>query len=367
MQPDSRPLYGALNTGLDLYRRGLFFEAHEIWEEVWIEEVGRTKRLLQVLIQIAAACHKHRTGNQVGTSKLLAKAVDGLEELEVGALAWLGFDLVALRIEANEALAASDARVRDPTVAFFPPSLPHPVGPDAVLYLHGFASSPRSFKAERIAAALAPLGIPFERPDLDEDDFEHLTPTRALKRARRCLHDRTLVVGSSFGGYIGALLAAQDERVASLILLAPAFGLQETLSELFGASAMMRWKDAGAAPVFHHAHQELRAIRYAFIEDAARHPAIPRARVPTQIIQGAHDSVVSLDRVRAFHNAGANANASASASANAAKPGLVRLTIVPDDHGLTATADEISRIVVETARTLGLASPPLTPSPPTAT
>ncbi|MBK8014867.1 MAG: alpha/beta fold hydrolase [Deltaproteobacteria bacterium] len=346
-------LYSALNTGLCLYQQEHFFEAHEVWEEVWLEEVGRTKRLLQVLILVAAACHKQKTGHQVGTSKLLAKAVDALDALEVGALAWLGFDIVALKLEAARALGESDRRIRDPGAAFEPPKLPHEVGPDAVLYLHGFASSPRSFKAERIAARILPLGVPFERPDLDEDDFEHLTVTRALRRARRCLHDRTLVVGSSFGGYVGALLAAQDERVSSLILLAPAFGLPETLGELFGDAAMARWKEAGAAPVFHHAHQALRAIGYAFIEDAAHHPAIPRARVPTHIIQGTEDAVVSLDRIHAFRRA--------------AKPDLVRLTVVPDDHGLTATADEICRIVLETVQLLGLTRPPLTPRPPTAT
>jgi len=46
-------------SGARLFDRGLYFEAHEAWEEHWLVETGATeRRLLQGLIQIAAALHK---------------------------------------------------------------------------------------------------------------------------------------------------------------------------------------------------------------------------------------------------------------------------------------------------------------------
>jgi predicted metal-dependent hydrolase len=45
--------------GLEAYRRGEFFEAHELWEQLWRDERDEAqKQFLQGLIQIAAAMHK---------------------------------------------------------------------------------------------------------------------------------------------------------------------------------------------------------------------------------------------------------------------------------------------------------------------
>ena len=54
----------------DGYRRGIrhfnareFYDAHEVWEDVWRESQGMEKRFLQGLIQAAVALHHHSTGN----------------------------------------------------------------------------------------------------------------------------------------------------------------------------------------------------------------------------------------------------------------------------------------------------------------
>ena len=63
------------------YQRGIrhfnareFYDAHEVWEDVWRESHGMEKRFLQGLIQAAVALHHHSTGNVVGACSLMERA-----------------------------------------------------------------------------------------------------------------------------------------------------------------------------------------------------------------------------------------------------------------------------------------------------
>jgi predicted metal-dependent hydrolase len=51
-----------------------FYDAHEVWEDVWRESHGMEKRFLQGLIQAAVALHHHSTGNVVGACSLVERA-----------------------------------------------------------------------------------------------------------------------------------------------------------------------------------------------------------------------------------------------------------------------------------------------------
>ena len=57
-----------------------FYDAHEVWEDVWRESHGMEKRFLQGLIQAAVALHHHSTGNVVGACSLMARARRNLAE-----------------------------------------------------------------------------------------------------------------------------------------------------------------------------------------------------------------------------------------------------------------------------------------------
>ena len=57
--------------GLEAFNSGRFFDAHELWEDVWRETPEPDKRFLQGLIQVAAAFHHYSRGNMLGTRKLL--------------------------------------------------------------------------------------------------------------------------------------------------------------------------------------------------------------------------------------------------------------------------------------------------------
>jgi predicted metal-dependent hydrolase len=66
MSPDE-----LLRAGVDLYNGGSFFEAHEAWEEVWLDAENAERDFYQGLIQITAA-FVHVTRNEYpGSVRLL--------------------------------------------------------------------------------------------------------------------------------------------------------------------------------------------------------------------------------------------------------------------------------------------------------
>jgi hypothetical protein len=71
----------------------------------------------------------------------------------------------------------------------------------------------------------ATLDISLEIPDLNQDDFSHLTITRQLTQVETAfLQDKMPVtlIGSSLGGLMSAWLGQRHSQVQRLVLLAPA-------------------------------------------------------------------------------------------------------------------------------------------------
>jgi len=60
--------------GIRLFNEQEFYDAHEVWEDVWRESSGLEKKFLQGLIQTAVAFHHHSTGNVVGECSLMERA-----------------------------------------------------------------------------------------------------------------------------------------------------------------------------------------------------------------------------------------------------------------------------------------------------
>ena len=95
----------AFERGVAHFNAREFFEAHEVWEELWLRAPEPEKTFLQGIIQIAAAFHHHQRGNSSGAKSLLAA---GLAKLERFPQSHRGIDVAALRAEAQawvEALA----------------------------------------------------------------------------------------------------------------------------------------------------------------------------------------------------------------------------------------------------------------------
>ena len=68
-----------LERGRALFDGGRYFEAHEVWEEVWLRERGESRTALQGLIQIAAGLHKAGLGQPRGCVRLLEAGLSKLE------------------------------------------------------------------------------------------------------------------------------------------------------------------------------------------------------------------------------------------------------------------------------------------------
>ncbi len=92
--------------GIALFNARKFFEAHEVWEELWLLEPEPEKTFLQGLIQVAAACHHHSRGNPRGMQSLLAA---GLAKLRSFPDDHRGIALARLRAEAQEWVEVSSA------------------------------------------------------------------------------------------------------------------------------------------------------------------------------------------------------------------------------------------------------------------
>jgi predicted metal-dependent hydrolase len=71
----SREKLEKFERGLEHFNARQFFEAHEVWEEVWLVEDEPEKTFLQGIIQIAAAFHHYRRGNTDGAETLLAAGI----------------------------------------------------------------------------------------------------------------------------------------------------------------------------------------------------------------------------------------------------------------------------------------------------
>src|SRR6202035_3590967 len=61
--------------GISHFNAQEFFEAHEVWEEIWLLEAEPEKTFLQGIIQIAADFHHYCRGNTDGTESLLAAGI----------------------------------------------------------------------------------------------------------------------------------------------------------------------------------------------------------------------------------------------------------------------------------------------------
>lgn len=70
---------GALAQGLECYSSAEFFLAHEHWESVWLTLDEPEKSFLQAFIQTAGAFHHFRSGNSIGTTSLLKRALQRLD------------------------------------------------------------------------------------------------------------------------------------------------------------------------------------------------------------------------------------------------------------------------------------------------
>jgi uncharacterized protein len=194
-----------------------------------------------------------------------------------------------------------------------------------VLYLHGFASGPSSTKAKYFVQRLNEIGVDVLVPDLNQPSFAQMTLTSQLEVASYYLkqigqNDKLVIVGSSMGGLLAALMAQTEITMHALVLLAPGFGLPRRWTQMLGAQGLQDWQQRGSVDVFHHGLNITTPLNYNFIDDAQRYATEGlKVNVPTIVFHGKNDETVPIEESVEFQKS---------------NPETVRLEILDDDHQL---------------------------------
>ena len=171
------------------------------------------------------------------------------------------------------------------------------------IYLHGFASGTGSTKARYIRQQFANIGIELQVPDLNQDDFTHLTVSRQIAQVVDLFpeKDPVTLIGSSLGGWVSTIIAQDYPQVEKLILLAPAFDFLNHWLPKIGDRQLNVWENTYYLPIYHHALKNLSPLHYNFVVDARRYPLAQIDRVlPTLIIHGISDDVIPISAIREF-------------------------------------------------------------------
>jgi uncharacterized protein len=173
---------------------------------------------------------------------------------------------------------------------------------------HGFLSSKNSATNKALTAMLIPLGIATLRFDFlghgeSGGPFEGLTVGAAVQQtlaaimvgASRGYRDVALV-GSSFGGLVAILAAAEHSKLACLALKCPVSDFPQMLRDELGADGIRQWQTTNTLPDFAQGLARIR-LPFSFYEDCAHHSAYAAAEVvqsPTLIVHGEADESVPV-------------------------------------------------------------------------
>jgi predicted metal-dependent hydrolase len=113
------PLY---LKGIEHFNICEFFEAHEVWEEIWQEYQGPSRKFYQGLIQVAVCLHHFGNGNIRGARKLYHSSRTYLEPYQPR---HLGLDVTKLLGEMERCCAEILASTEDyPRVELVPDLIP---------------------------------------------------------------------------------------------------------------------------------------------------------------------------------------------------------------------------------------------------
>ncbi|WP_422661870.1 YqiA/YcfP family alpha/beta fold hydrolase [Pannus brasiliensis] len=207
------------------------------------------------------------------------------------------------------------------------------------IYLHGFASGPRSAKAAFFRERFRELRRSIETPDLNGENFSTLTLTRQIERVGRerlASGSPVTLIGSSLGGLMAAWLAEKYVAVRGLVLLAPAFGFPRRPPTEEMEETLREWERSGWLSVYHYGYGRSLPIHYEFVRDAGIYREEDLTRpVPTLILHGRSDGVIPIERSREYARSRPH----------------VQLIELDSDHALT---DVLPRIWTETRNFLEL-------------
>ncbi|MEK6852219.1 MAG: DUF309 domain-containing protein [Candidatus Thermoplasmatota archaeon] len=91
-----------LDQGIDLFNGRYFFEAHDVWEEIWQAERGPMRDFYKGLIHLAGGFHHFQNENFRGSAALFTSGLRYLRPYRPGQM---GIDLAAILPRIEEQLA----------------------------------------------------------------------------------------------------------------------------------------------------------------------------------------------------------------------------------------------------------------------
>jgi len=100
--------------GILFFNERDFFEAHEVWESLWLDCAGPERRFYQALIQAAVALYHYGNGNVRGATKLFRSSKAYMDQYPSP---YLGFDAVSFWQQMHRCFASlivDGAETRDP-------------------------------------------------------------------------------------------------------------------------------------------------------------------------------------------------------------------------------------------------------------
>jgi uncharacterized protein len=171
------------------------------------------------------------------------------------------------------------------------------------IYLHGFVSSPNSTKAKDLNRRFAQIQIKLNIPDLNAEDFSHLTISRQINQTSLLFPTSSPItlIGSSLGGLTAAYLGQQYPQVQRLVLLAPAFAFLSHWLPNLGETTIKQWQQEKYLRVYHHGEKRELPLHYDFVTDAQKYSEeILQRPLPTLILHGAHDEVIPIQASKYF-------------------------------------------------------------------
>jgi len=174
----------------------------------------------------------------------------------------------------------------------------------SILFLHGFASSDQATKAKYLRERLeTEAGTSLHAINFNPTptDFEWMTPTGMIDRARQYVLDHDLeplsLIGSSLGGLIAVNYAHRYGNVDRMLLLAP---LLRWTTIWDSEAAMARWEEEGSMPVSHYALPGKPRLRFDFQVDGRCYSEWVPPAAPTVIVHGRDDDIVPIAGSRAY-------------------------------------------------------------------
>ena len=181
-----------------------------------------------------------------------------------------------------------------------------------IVLCHGFLSNKKSTTNRTLTRLLLDQGIATFRFDFfgqgeSEGPFERLTVGTAIDQTLAALdvvkaqsYRRVGLIGSSFGGLVAILVAAQRADLAAVGLKCPVPDFPEVLRLEFGEAGMDRWRRHHEIPDVTGGTQPVR-LPFAFYENCLAYDAYKAAEAitaPVLIVQGDCDELVPLHQSR---------------------------------------------------------------------